>query len=78
MKTNTKILYWSPRILCILAILFVSMFSLDAFEPGVPFWNQILAFLMHMIPSFIVTGVLFIISHYARRRAAKGTDLPTF
>jgi len=34
MKTTTKILYWSPRILCILAILFISIFALDAFEPG--------------------------------------------
>ena len=49
-----------PRILCILAILFVSMFALDAFSPGISFWRQIARFLMHMIPSFVLIIVLII------------------
>ncbi|MFH1936587.1 MAG: hypothetical protein ABIK52_03365 [Bacteroidota bacterium] len=55
-----KILFWSPRILCILAILFVSLFALDAFEPGVSFWKQILAFVIHLIPSFILIAMLIV------------------
>ncbi|NQV01170.1 MAG: hypothetical protein HQ542_00860 [Bacteroidia bacterium] len=60
MKTTLKILYWSPRILCILAILFVSMFALDSFESGHTIWQQIGAFLIHLIPSFILIVMLVV------------------
>jgi len=58
MKGKKSVLYWAPRIVGILAILFVSMFALDAFQPGVPLWRQILNFLIHLIPSFILTALL--------------------
>ncbi len=54
-----KIFHWLPRIICILAILFISMFALDAFEPGQTVMQQIGHFLMHLIPSFIL--ILFLI-----------------
>ena len=60
MKTSLKILHWTPRIFCILAILFVSLFALDAFEPGQTIWRQIGAFLIHLIPSFILTAMLVV------------------
>ncbi len=60
MKTSIKILHWLPRILCIMAILFISMFALDAFEPGLSIWQQIGGFLMHLIPSFILLLALII------------------
>lgn len=60
MKTSIKILQWAPRILCILAILFVSMFALDAFSPELTIWQQIGAFLMHLIPSFVLAILLFL------------------
>jgi FtsH-binding integral membrane protein len=60
MKTSTKILLWTPRILCILAILFVSLFAADAFSPERTFWQNIGAFLMHLVPSFILLAVLII------------------
>ena len=53
-------LYWLPRILCILAILFISIFALDAFQPELTVWQQIQAFLMHMIPSFVLLLFLLI------------------
>lgn len=49
-----KIIHWIPRVLCILAILFVSMFALDSFNPDYTLWQQLQAFFMHMIPSFIL------------------------
>lgn len=55
-----KILFWSPRILCILAILFVSLFAADAFEQGLSIWQQLKAFLVHLIPSFILLIFLII------------------
>lgn len=60
MAAKEMIARWTPRILCIGAILFVSMFALDAFEPGIPLGQQLLNFLMGMIPSFILIFLLFV------------------
>jgi len=55
-----KIYHWLPCIICILAILFISLFALDAFQPDLSMWQQIGEFLMHLIPSFILTALLII------------------
>ena len=60
MKTSTKILHWTPRILCILAILFISMFALDSFSSERTFWQNTAAFLMHLIPSFVLLAILIV------------------
>lgn len=60
MKTFVKILHWTPRILCILAILFISMFAFDVFGPGIPVWRQILALLLHLVPSFVLLALLIV------------------
>jgi hypothetical protein len=60
MKTSTKVLYWTARILCILAILFVSLFALDSFSSERTLWQNITAFLMHLIPSFVLLASLII------------------
>jgi hypothetical protein len=59
MKTSIKIIHWAPRILCILAILFVGIFALDSFDPKYTFWQQMEAFFMHLIPNFIL--ILFLV-----------------
>jgi len=61
MTKFTKLLHWSPRIICILAILFISLFALDAFDPSLPLGKQIIAFLEHLIPS-IILGIFLIIA----------------
>ena len=55
-----KLLYWSPRILCILAILYVSIFAVDAFEPGLSISQQLKAFAIHLIPSLVLLFSLII------------------
>ena len=60
MKPSIKILHWAPRIVCILAILFISMFAADSFSPELTFWQQIGGFIMHLIPSFILIAILII------------------
>ena len=55
-----KILYWFPRILAILAILFMLMFSFDSFGGDIPAGKQILAFLKHNIPVFVLIITLAI------------------
>lgn len=60
MRTSIKVFHWVPRIICILAILFVSMFALDAFTPGPTLWQQLGDFFMHLIPSFILLILLVV------------------
>ena len=60
MKNRLKIFHWLPRILCIMAILFISIFSLDAFDPGLTLGEQLLGFLMHNIPTYILITLLVI------------------
>lgn len=60
MNTKTALkpaLYWTPRILAILVILFISIFSLDVFGEGYGFFETIAALFMHLIPSFILAGI---------------------
>ena len=58
MATKEMITLWSPRILCIGAILFVSMFALDSFQIGMPFGQQLLTFFMNLIPTYVLLLVL--------------------
>ena len=60
MLKSDKILHWSPRVLGILAIAFISMFALDAFDPKLTLWQQLVAFAIHLIPSFILLLILII------------------
>jgi hypothetical protein len=60
MNPKIKLIHWLPRIICILAILFVSMFALDAFAPGLTIWQQLGAFFMHLIPSFVLLAILIV------------------
>ena len=60
MKTPIRVFHWLPRVICILAILFISMFALDAFAPGLTIWQQLGAFLIHLIPSFVLTALLIV------------------
>ncbi len=60
MKKSIKVFNWLPRIICILAILFVSVFALDAFSPELTIWQQFGAFIIHLIPSFILLSFLIV------------------
>ena len=61
MNTTTKrVLFWSPRILCILFALFLSLFALDVFSEGYGFWDTILALVMHLVPTYVVVIALVI------------------
>jgi len=59
-KTLKSTLFWTPRILGILFILFVSLFALDVFEEGLGFWGTLLALLIHLLPSIAMTIALVI------------------
>jgi hypothetical protein len=52
------VVFWTPRILCLLFAMFISLFALDVFGQGYGFWGTIFAFVMHLIPTAIVLVVL--------------------
>jgi prepilin signal peptidase PulO-like enzyme (type II secretory pathway) len=56
----SKILYWIPRILTILSILFMTMFSFDVFGGNESFGMKMLGFLIHNIPVLILIAILII------------------
>ncbi len=55
-----RLLFWTPRIICILFALLVSLFALDVFGQGQPLWRQILGFLIHLVPAYILVIVLIV------------------
>ncbi len=59
-KSVKRLLFWAPRILCILFAVFVSVFALDVFGEGYGFRDTIVALLMHLIPTAIIVVVLVI------------------
>jgi hypothetical protein len=60
MKKSKGAIFWIPRVICIIAIAFISMFALDAFQPGLSIWKQLQDFFMHMIPSFVLLAILIV------------------
>lgn len=53
-----KLLYWTPRILTIIFIIFLSLFSLDIFGNNYTFWETVLGLFMHNIPSLVLLVLL--------------------
>jgi hypothetical protein len=60
MVMKNTVLYWFPRVLCILYIVFISLFALDAFYGSNSLGYEFLAFLKHMIPSFMLIILLIL------------------
>lgn len=49
-----KFLFWSPRILIIIFGLFISIFALDVFSEYSKFWEMFIAFLIHLVPTYLI------------------------
>ena len=56
----SKFLYWTPRVLSILFLLFLAMFSLDIFGNNYGFWGVIVGLFMHNIPVFVLAFFLWL------------------
>jgi hypothetical protein len=55
-----QLLFWSPRVLSIAFVVFISLFALDAFSEGHGFWLTMPAVIIHLIPTVIVTVAIVI------------------
>ena len=60
LSTPMRLLYWIPRVLCIVFILFISLFALDVFNESKGVGKIILDLFMHLIPTFVLTIVLIL------------------
>lgn len=58
-KVN-KLIYWTPRILSILFIIFLALMSLDVITPGLSIGKILLGLLMHNIPAIILLIVVIV------------------
>jgi hypothetical protein len=59
-KKVGKFVYWTPRILSVVFIAFLALFSLDVFGEGCGFWEVLIGLLMHNIPVFVLIAVLVV------------------
>ena len=57
-KLLRNILFWTPRVLGILFILFISLFALDIFDMKLGFWGTIVGLFMHLLPSIAMNIAL--------------------
>jgi len=55
-----KFLYWTPRILGIVFVLFLMLFSLDVFQSNLTVGEIALSFFMHNIPALVLLMILII------------------
>lgn len=53
-KILRQTLFWLPRLVGIVFVLFLSLFALDIFDMGLGFWGTILGLCMHLIPSIVL------------------------
>ncbi len=56
----SKLIFWTPRILSIIFICFLVVFSFDVFEMELSFLQIIGALFIHNLPSLILLAVLII------------------
>ena len=57
---SKRALFWTPRVLSIIFIAFLSIFALDVFDGHYSFWQTVLAFIIHEIPVFVLIGALIL------------------
>lgn len=60
MKKVGKFIFWTPRILSIIFILFLALFSLDIFDSCSSILSCLIGLLIHNIPVFVLIIVLVI------------------
>jgi hypothetical protein len=63
-KNHNKLLLWTPRILGVIFVLFLMMFSLDVFQPGLTTWQIVSGLLIHNIPALFLLTILIISLKY--------------
>jgi hypothetical protein len=55
-----RILRWSPRVLALTFGAFITLFALDAFSESNGFVEMLVGFIIHLLPTFLVLGIVMI------------------
>ncbi len=63
-QSTGKFVYWAPRVLSLLFVLFLAMMSLDVFEMEGGFGQIALALFMHNIPALILLAIVAVAWRY--------------
>jgi hypothetical protein len=53
-------MHWVPRILCVLAIILISMFAFDSFSSEHTFLQNLGGLIVQLIPSVLLIGLLIV------------------
>lgn len=59
-KLSKQALFWTPRVLAIAYICFLSLFALEAFGEGHGFSGTLLALTIHLIPNLVLIAGLVV------------------
>jgi hypothetical protein len=59
-RSAQRLLYWTPRVLCMLFAAFISIFAADVFGAGRGFLETAFALVMHLIPTFLIVAILVV------------------
>ena len=57
---HRRVLLWTPRVLSMLYVVFLSMFALDVFNEEQGFWRILGALTVHLMPSLILMAGLIL------------------
>ena len=57
---SRRMLFWTPRILSLVFIVFLSLFALDVFDGNLGFWQTAQALIMHLLPVFVLIVALIL------------------
>lgn len=60
MTRSKPLLYWTPRVLGMIAAGFLGLFALDVFGEGHGVWGTVQAFAIHLLPSAVVLAAVAI------------------
>lgn len=56
--SSKRLLFWTPRAVCVGFAIFLSLFALDVFGEGYGIGKTLLALSIHLIPVYIVLALL--------------------
>jgi hypothetical protein len=59
--TTRRLLYWTPRILCIAFAAFLAIFALDVFDEPMSVGQRAVALAMHLLPTLTVLAGLAVV-----------------
>ena len=63
-RNVSNFVYWTPRVLSILFICFLALFSLDVIQPGLSTGQIVVGLIMHNIPVLVLLILLIIAWKY--------------